>query len=304
MITGGARGLGLVLARQLAAQGARVALLARNPGELGRAEEQLRNAGAEVVAVPCDVRRQEQVIAAVERIVARFGSVDVLINNAGVIQVGPLEHMTVQDFEDAVAIHLFGPLFCTLAVLPHMRQAGQGRIVNISSVGGKIAVPHLLPYCASKFALVGLSEGLRAELGRQDILVTTVCPGLMRTGSPRNAWFKGRHRREYAWFVLADSLPLLSINAERAARQIIAACRRGKARVVLGWHTRAAVLLNAMFPELAAGVVASVNRLLPGEAPGQGTNMFAGFESQNPLAPAWLTHLTEEAAVRNNEKAA
>src|SRR5436190_6533704 len=141
--------------------------------------------------------------------------------------------MTVKDFEDALAIHLFAPLFCTLAVLPHMRRARQGRIVNIASVGGKIAVPHLLPYCASKFALVGLSDGLRAELRRHHILVTTVCPGLMRTGSPPHASFKGQHRREYAWFAISDSLPLLSMSAERAARRILTACRRGAPRVVL-----------------------------------------------------------------------
>src|SRR5205823_6261490 len=172
-----------------------------------------RNIGAEVLTLPCDLRRQEEVESSIERIVARYGSVDVLINNAGLIQVGPLKHMAVQDFEEALAVHLFAPLFCTLAVLPHMRRARQGRIVNIASVGGKIAVPHLLPYCASKFALVGLSNGLRAELRRDNILVTTVCPGLMRTGSPRHAWFKGRHRREYAWFVISDSLPVLSISA-------------------------------------------------------------------------------------------
>lgn len=99
-----------------------------------------------------------------------------------------------------------------------MRRQRGGRIVNVSSVGGKIGVPHLLPYTASKFALTGLSEGLRVELKRERILVTTVCPGLMRTGSPRNALFRGKHKREYAWFAIADSLPLLSISAESAAR--------------------------------------------------------------------------------------
>ena len=87
-----------------------------------------------------------------------------LVNNAGIIQVGPLEHMTIDDFEEAMATHFWGPLFTILAALPHMRGRGGRRIVNISSIGGKIAVPHLLPYTASKFALTGLSEGLRAEL--------------------------------------------------------------------------------------------------------------------------------------------
>ncbi|HTL17874.1 MAG TPA: SDR family oxidoreductase, partial [Patescibacteria group bacterium] len=199
VITGGSRGLGLVLARQLAQRGARISLLARDPEELKRAEAQVIASGGEVLTVACDVRRQEEVDAAIEKVVDKFGAVDVLINNAGIIQVGPLDHMTVKDFEDAMAIHLYAPLFCSLAVIPHMRRSGEGRIVNISSVGGKIAVPHLLPYCASKFALTGLSEGLRTELRTENIFVTTVCPGLMRTGSPRNARFKGKHKLEYAW---------------------------------------------------------------------------------------------------------
>src|SRR6185503_4123757 len=119
------------------------------------------------------------------------------------------------------------------AVLPEMRARREGRIVNITSIGGKISVPHLLPYSASKFALVGLSEGLRAELAKDGIVVTTICPGLMRTGSPRNATFKGQHRAEYAWFSIGDSLPVTAMSADRAARQILTACKRGEAEVVL-----------------------------------------------------------------------
>ncbi len=301
LVTGGSRGLGLVLARQLAGQGARLALLARDAEELRRAEQQLRVLGGEVLGIPCDLRQQEDVNAAIEKTVARFGTVDVLINNAGIIQVGPLEHMSIEDFENALAVHFYGPLYCTLAVLPHMRKARQGRIVNIASVGGKIAVPHLLPYCASKFALVGLSDGLRAELRRQNILVTTVCPGLMRTGSPGNAFFKGRHRREYAWFAVSDSLPLVTVSAERAAAQILNACRRGAPRLIIGVHTKAAVLANELFPGAATMVSSLANRLLPGPAPDAGRQMYSGFESESALTPKWLTRLSRQAARQNNE---
>src|SRR5690606_33875253 len=109
----------------------------------------------------------------------------------------------------------WGPFYCIDAVLGGMRRRGEGRIVNVSSVGGRVGVPHMVPYCAGKFALVGFSESLRAELRSSGIRVTTVCPGLMRTGSPRNALFKGRHRAEYAWFAIADSLPLATISSER-----------------------------------------------------------------------------------------
>ena len=152
-----------------------------------------------------------------------------LINNAGIIQVGPLDHMQPRDFEEAMAVHFWAPLHTMLAAIPHMRRQGGGRIVNISSIGGKIGVPHLAPYCASKFALTGLSDSLRGELAKDLIYVTTVCPGMMRTGSPFNAWFKGRHRDEFTWFAVSDSIPLMSIDSGRAAAQVIDACRHGDA---------------------------------------------------------------------------
>src|SRR5262249_29078614 len=143
------------------------------------------------------------------------------VNNAGIIQVGPMETMTLADYQEAMRVHYWGPLYTALAVLPQMKQRRAGRIVNITSIGGKVAVPHLLPYVGSKFALVGLSEGLRAELMKDGILVTTVVPGLMRTGSPRNAFFKGQNEAEYAWFKIGDSIPVLTTSAERAARRIV-----------------------------------------------------------------------------------
>ena len=164
LITGGSRGLGLVLARELAAEGAKVAICARDQAELARACDQLEALGADVLALTCDVTVPEEVEEALAQVRERLGPVDILINCAGVIQVGSLEAMTPEDYDQALRVHFWGPLHTTLAVLPEMRWRGAGRIVNIASVGGKISVPHLLPYSASKFALVGLSEGLRAAL--------------------------------------------------------------------------------------------------------------------------------------------
>jgi NAD(P)-dependent dehydrogenase (short-subunit alcohol dehydrogenase family) len=300
LITGGSRGLGLVLAREFLAEGAQVALLARDPDELRRARTTLHADPSRIATIPCDIRQRDEVDKAVAAIAERFGSVDVLVNNAGIIQVGPLDHMTIADFEDAMAIHLFGPLYTTMAVLPHMRRSKAGRIVNITSVGGKIAVPHLLPYTASKFAMVGLSDGLRAEL-RKENFVTTVCPGLMRTGSPRNALFKGRHRQEYAWFAVSDSMPVLSMDARRAARRIIQACRYGSARAILGVHTKAAVLFNELFPGITAHLLDLANRWLPGVETRAGEQAHPGAESESRWAPSLLTRLSEKAAVANNE---
>src|SRR4051794_3892820 len=300
LITGGSRGLGLVLARQLAAQGARLAICSREPDELQRASDDLTAQGAEVVAVPCDVTDQEQVEMMVRTVLDRFDSIDVLINNAGTIQVGPFEVTTVEDYEQALKTHFWGPLYTTLAVYPWMRKRGQGRIVNISSIGGKVSPPHLLPYSASKFALTGFSEGLRAELAKDGILVTTVIPGLMRTGSPRNALFKGQHRAEYAWFSISDSLPVLSMSAEAAAEQILAACRRGDAEAILTLPAQIACRFNHVFPELFAGLLSLADRLLPGPG-GIGTQAALGKDSASAAAPSVFTTLTDRAAVRNNE---
>ena len=232
LITGGSRGLGLVMARELAHEGAKLTLVARDEEELDRATRDIRarQPSAAVTAVSADVRRRYDAERAIAQAVERYGRIDVLINNAGIIQVGPLDHMKLSDYDDAMNTHFWGPLYMITAALPHMRREGEGRIVNISSIGGRIAIPHLVPYSASKFALAGLSEGLRMELAGDNIVVTTVYPGLMRTGSPVNAMFKGKRPQEYAWFAISDSLPLASIDAGRAARQIVDACRQGRGR--------------------------------------------------------------------------
>jgi NAD(P)-dependent dehydrogenase (short-subunit alcohol dehydrogenase family) len=303
LITGGSRGLGLVMARSFAAQGAKIAICARDPRELNAAVEDLRSRGATVFGFPCDVTDGAQVNEMVRMVLGRFGSVDVLVNNAGIIQVGPFEVMTLDDYEQAMKTHFWGPLYTLLAVLPEMQKRGEGRIVNISSIGGKISVPHLLPYCASKFALTGLSEGLRAELAKDGVSVTTVCPGLMRTGSPRNAVFKGKHRAEYAWFAISDSLPVTSISAERAASQIVEACRRGQAELVISIQAELAVKFHALFPGLTSDILGVVNQLLPAPE-GNGTKSAKGKDSESIFAPSILTSLSEHAARQNNEMSA
>jgi NAD(P)-dependent dehydrogenase (short-subunit alcohol dehydrogenase family) len=302
VITGGSRGLGLLMARQLAHEGARITLAARDEGELERAREELSQNGADITVVRCDVGRKEEATRLVESVVERHGGIDVLINNAGIIQVGPLEHMRLDDFEQAMAVHFWGPLNAILAAVPVMQRQRAGRIVNISSIGGKIGVPHLVPYCASKFALAGLSDSIRGELSKDGIYVTTVCPGLMRTGSPFNAWFKGRHRDEFTWFTISDSLPGASIAAERAASQVIDACRHGDGDLVVSWPAKLAVIANAIAPEAVALGMNLANRLLlPPPTDASGDQARSGWQSQSEWAPSLLTRLTDRAAAANNE---
>jgi len=303
VITGGSRGLGLVMAREFAAEGARLTLIARDEAELQRAADDIRTREpfADVHVAVGDVRKRYEAERAIGQTLERFGSVDVLVNNAGIIQVGPIDHMKLGDYEDAMNTHFWGPLYMMMAALPHMRRQGGGRIVNISSIGGKIAVPHLAPYCASKFALTGLSDAVRAELNQYGIRVTTVNPGLMRTGSPRNANMKGQHESEYAWFAIADALPGVSVSAESAARQIIDACRFGDSDLTISPQARAATWANAIVPSLVAAGMMLATRFLPGPTGSEGDRQKRGWESQSRWAPSFVTQLGDQAAVRNNE---
>jgi NAD(P)-dependent dehydrogenase (short-subunit alcohol dehydrogenase family) len=299
LITGGSRGLGLALARQFLQRGAKVSLLARDPEALERARQLLAGRGT-VFVHACDVRDRTQVEQAIGDVRRELGEIDVLVNNAGTITVGPAETMSIEDYQEALNIFFWAPLYTTLAALPSMRQRGGGRIVNISSIGGKISVPHLLPYSAGKFALTGWSEGLRADLAKENICVTTVFPGLMRTGSPRNADFKGKHRAEYTWFMLSDSLPGLSVNADRAARQIVRACEFGKPQLVVGWPAKVAIKAHALFPTLSSVVMRAGNQILP-DARGADRTAKKGAQSTTAITESWLTTLDERAAKKNNQ---
>ncbi|HSL24517.1 MAG TPA: SDR family oxidoreductase [Vicinamibacterales bacterium] len=301
LITGGSRGLGFVLARQLAEKGARLALVARTADDLEAAAAKLREAGADVLTVAADVGVREQAFDAVRQVVERFGGVDVLINNAGIIQVGPVQHMQYEDFQQAMAVHFWGPLHTILAARPHLAARG-GRIVNIASIGGRVAVPHLAPYSASKFALVGLSESLRAELVRENILVTTVSPGLMRTGSPLRAGMKGKHEAENTWFTISDSLPLVSISAERAAAKIIEACRYGDPELTFTPQARLAFALHGIAPGLVMRLMTLANWLLPSPTGPDGDRVREGRDSETLLTRSPLTALTRAAALQNNER--
>jgi NAD(P)-dependent dehydrogenase (short-subunit alcohol dehydrogenase family) len=300
VITGGARGLGLELARIWCREGARVAICSRTARDVDAAVADLQRISRDAFGTVCDVTCPDEVDTFLSAVRQRFGRVDILVNNAGAIQVGPAEHMTLEDFQSSIQTHLWGPFHMIQAVLPEMQHRGSGHIVNIASIGGKISVPHLLPYCVGKFALVGLSNGLRHELGRYGIRVTTVCPGLMRTGSPRNASFKGSHRAEYAWFSIGASLPGLTIGSQRAAHQIVEACRFGKAEVTLSLPAKLAVRLLALFPEITALALEAIARTLPGPTP-SGALQKKGAESTSAWSPSFLTVLNERAALRNLE---
>jgi short-subunit dehydrogenase len=256
--------------------------------------------GQQLLTFTCDVTDRDEVERMIEMVQREFGEIDVLVNNAGTIVAGPFETQSVEEFEQVMRTNFWGAVYTSMALLPTMRRRCAGRIVNIASIGGKIAVPHLLTYSASKFAVVGFSEGLRAEMAKYGIWVTTVCPGLMRTGSPRNADFKGQHEKEYAWFMVSDSLPGSSISAQRAARRIVRACVHGEAEVILGLPAKVAARLYALAPGLSAEILAATNCLLP-DPGSDGSETRKGFESETEFTRSWITGLTREAERANNQ---
>ena len=303
LISGASRGLGLELARGFAREGADLILVARDDKALELLAQELREYGVNVAHRGLDVGNLTQVRDVAASIFAEGRKIDALINNAGSIQVGPLENMELEDYEAALRVHFWGPLYMMHEIIPHMKARGHGRIVNIASIGGKVAVPHLAPYTASKFALAGLSQGMRAELLKDGIYVTTVSPGLMRTGSHLNAFFKGQHKKEYALFSIANASPLLSTSSEAAARQIIEACRYGEAEMVITVQARLLRLANSLFPGLVSESMGLLNRALP-KTPGRtGDTLRRGSESQSLVAPSVLTGPADKASLRNNETA-
>ena len=304
LVTGGSRGLGYLLARELIRKGCRVAICARDVKTLERARTRLeRSTGARVLAVPCDVSDERQVTFLMRQVREHLGPVDILVNNAGIIQVGPVETMTADDFRQAMDVMYWGVVYPTLAVLPDMTRRRQGHILNITSIGGKVSVPHLLPYSGAKFAAVGFSQGLAAEARRHGIKVTNLSPGLMRTGSHLHAQFKGNQANELTWFGLSASAPLLAMDAERAARQAIAALERGEPDRVLSIPAVTLATFHGLFPGLTVDLLSLVNRFLMPRSGSQDTGSREGAAIPRS-GSAWyraLTRLGGSAAERFNQ---
>jgi short-subunit dehydrogenase len=309
VVTGASRGLGLLLARELADQGCPLVICARDAAELERAADDLRAAGAEVTTVACDVTDEATPQLLIDTAVQRYGRLDILVSNAGVIQVGPVQATQIGHYEVALNTMALAPARLALTALPLMRRQGHGRIVTIGSIGGKISVPHLLPYSTAKFAAVGFSEGLRAELGRGPVTVTTVVPGLMRTGSHLQARFTGQPAKEFTWFSLGASLPLVSMDAERAARQIIAAVRQRRAEIILTPAGQLVSRAAGIVPGLTSEILHLVQRLALPAPSGEPGSLVADEAEGHDLRPAMgkktfdrLTTLGQAAASRFNER--
>ena len=306
LVAGASRGLGLLIAGELGRRGHRVAICARDSETLERAATQLRDDGATVTTYICDVSDRQQVERMIDAVETADGVIDTAIVVAGVIQVGPLDSLSRTHFVEAIDIMLWGPINVGLALASRMRGRGRGRIGVITSIGGLVSVPHLLPYSTAKFGAVGFAQGLRAELAGTGVSVTTVAPGLMRTGSHLRAKFVGNQGREFAWFSAGASMPLVSMDADRAAARIVDGVLAGRAMVVLTPLAQVAMRVNALFPGATAALLNVMSRLLP-RAPSGATDTVEGHTARGRLpaggrvAVDGITTLGRRAAARNNE---
>jgi short-subunit dehydrogenase len=278
VVTGGSRGLGLAIASRFAQTPIRLVLASRHMDELIQAQAQLLAQHphlhpADFYLVAADLSTPAECQRLIAETITRFGRIDVLVNNAAIIDVGPIESLNLEHFENTMQINFFAALYTTWAALPHMRSqqplAGSRRaaIVNIASIGGKIAVPHMLPYSAAKFALVGFSEGLHAELRSKGIRVTTVCPGLMRTGGEDHARFQGNVPAEKKWFMFAAKTPGVAVTPQYAAGRIYSAVKQGRAEITISPQAFLAARFGGLFPETLQFANALTNQYILPPAP-------------------------------------
>ena len=319
LVLGASRGLGLLVAGELIDRGFVVHGCARDAAELEEAARSLLRSTSTESSEPespafvphvCDVRDPDAVAALVDDVLTHEGRLDVALHVAGVIQVGHVDALTLGHYQDAVDTMLWGPVHLALAVLPSMRDAGHGRLGIVSSVGGLVAVPRLVPYSVAKFGAVGLAEGLHAELAGTGVTVTAVTPGLMRTGGHVHARFVDAPEADYAWFAPAASLPGLSISAERAARRIVSGVLKGRPTVELTPLTMVARRVHGLAPATTVRGLGLASRLLPGPATrardplstaAPGVEGKAARERLASRIVDLLSTLGDRAARRNNE---
>jgi short-subunit dehydrogenase len=253
IVTGASKGIGRATARQFARTGARVALVARSVALLDEVRKEIEEAGGEALAVPADVRNEDQLRSVVERTLAEWGRIDVLVNNAGVAYLGALGDLGTDELREIVDVNLVGTLLCIRAVLPHFMANRRGHIVNVSSVVGKRGVARQAVYSASKAAILGLSEALRSELAPHGITVTSFCPSSTETEMNRSIRGNDHPLKQFI-------RKAFMYTPEAVARRVVESARRRRREVVLSVPAKAVVLANRIAPATLEWVLTRLER--------------------------------------------
>ncbi|MBW4450628.1 MAG: SDR family oxidoreductase [Spirirestis rafaelensis WJT71-NPBG6] len=237
IITGASQGIGKATALEFARQGCNIVLAARQPERLEAAAIEVRELGREALAIPTDVRDPQQVNNLVEKALEHFGHVDVVINNAGIFALGPVEEFQLSDWQQIINTNLLGYIHVIHAILPHLLERGKGTIVNVSSIAGLDAIPYQIPYNTSKHAIAGLTKSLHAELSPKGIQVTGIYPSFIRTQIDERTIFRGKEEETTkARYDLVNTMlhtPLLE-KPEKVAKAIWKGVKNQRADVIVG----------------------------------------------------------------------
>jgi short-subunit dehydrogenase len=250
LITGASQGIGKATAQLFAQRGYNLVLAARQADRLQAVAQQLKELNVSVLALPTDVQDFSQVEALIDTALKQYGSVDVLVNNAGIYSSGPVEQFSLADWQRVINTNLWGYIHTVQALLPHLLAQGRGTIVNVGSIGGKVPIPYLTPYTTSKFAVSGFTQALHAELAAKGIQVCGIYPNLIRSSFLERAIFEGQTpedaaaRRQQVEQIV--QIPLVE-TPEDVAKAIWNAVEHQKAEVLVGSANLAAAA-HSLFP--------------------------------------------------------
>jgi 3-oxoacyl-[acyl-carrier protein] reductase len=240
VVTGGSEGIGKAAAQSLAAEGAKVVICARRVEVLEAAAAEIQAAtGGEVLAIPVDITQPEQVKALFEQTLAALGRIDILVNNAGTSSAHPFEEATAEIWEEDLQLKLFGAIHCIRAVLPHMKAQGGGRIINITTPGGKAPAARSVPTSVSRAAGIALTKALSKEYAAHNILVNTVCIGLIKSGQHHRRWEKAHATEpdlslDAFYGMLGKNVPLGRVGEAHEAGDLIAFLASARASYITG----------------------------------------------------------------------
>ena len=250
VITGASSGIGEAAAEQFAKRGANLVLVARRKEKLEQVEKHLNKYSTKILICVCDVSDKEQVKQMSQKVIETFSKIDILVNNAGFVIYGNVKELSIEDIESQMKTNYFGTIYCTKSFLPHFLEQNYGHIVNVASVGASFGVPGIASYCATKYAMLGFSEGLKHELHNTGVGITVVSPIQVRTNLFNHPSFKN--------FTLKATG--ISLSSETVANAIIKASDSSRLEITVPSFVRIGIWVKQTFPFLINPIIGSAFR--------------------------------------------
>lgn len=250
VITGASSGIGEAAAEQFAKKGANLVLVARRKEKLEQVEKNLSKYSVKILICVCDVSDKDQVKQMADKTIETFSKIDILVNNAGFVIYGNVKELSIEDIESQMKTNYFGTIYCTKSFLPHFLKQNFGHIVNVASVGASFGVPGIASYCATKYAMLGFSEGLHHELHDTGVGVTVVSPIMVRTSLFDHPSFKNFTKHATG----------ISLSSETVANAIIKASNSSRLEIVVPSFVRIGIWFKQTFPFLINPIIGSAFR--------------------------------------------